>query len=83
MSVHLHIDRLVVEGLDLAAADAPRLAAAIEAELAARLTTRNGAEWSDLAVPALPPLDIGPAPGSGPNALGRGVAAALHGALKP
>ena len=45
MSVHLHIERLVVEGLDLATADAPYLAAAIEAELVARLA----ADWAPAA----------------------------------
>jgi hypothetical protein len=83
MSVHLHIERLVVEGLDLAAADAPRLAAALEAQLGARLAADEGTHWTNLAVPALAPLATDPAPGNGADALGRQVAAALHGALKP
>jgi hypothetical protein len=83
MSVHLHIDRLVVEGLDLVAADGPRLAAALEAQLGARLAAGGSAGWTGLAVPALGPLAVAAAPGTAAETLGRQVATALHGALKP
>lgn len=49
MTVNLHIERLVVEGLPLGAHEGPRLAAAIEAELA-RLIGESG-----------PGRDFGPA----------------------
>jgi hypothetical protein len=41
MSVHLHIDRLVLDGVNVRAADRPRLQAAIESELA-RLIAGGG-----------------------------------------
>jgi len=41
MNVHLHIDRLVLDGIPMSAADRPRLQAAVEAELA-RLIETNG-----------------------------------------
>jgi len=37
MNIDLHIERLVLDGLELGAADGPRVAAAIEAELARML----------------------------------------------
>jgi hypothetical protein len=41
MNVRLHIDRLILDGVPMSAADRPRLQAAVEAELA-RLIEANG-----------------------------------------
>lgn len=41
MNVRLHIDRLVLDGVPMSAAERPRLQAAVEAELA-RLIEANG-----------------------------------------
>jgi len=82
MTVRLHIDRLVVEGLGLSGADAPRLRAALEAELSARLAADESARWSGRAVPALPPGEVALAPGAGAETIGRQVAAALHAGLR-
>lgn len=83
MSVRLHIERLVVEGFDLTAADAARLEGAIAEELSARFAAGEEAAWSGFAVPALPPIDVAAAPREGAQGLGRHVAAALYGGLKP
>lgn len=83
MTVRLHIERLVLEGLDLEPADGGRLERAIIQDLSARFAAGDGADWSGFAVPTLPPLDIATAPREGARGLGRQVAAALHRGLKP
>lgn len=83
MTVRLHIERLVVEGLELSAAEGTRLEAAIAEELSARFAAGGEADWSGFSVPALSPLAIATAPREGASAIGRQVAAALHGGLKP
>lgn len=83
MTVRLHIERLVVEGLDLKSADAAVLEAAIADGLSARLADATGTDWKGFAVPALPSIHIAAAPAGGPRLLGLEVAAALYGEIKP
>jgi hypothetical protein len=77
MSIHLHIERLVVEGLGLARADAPRLAAALETELAARLAADGADQWRARSADALPRRDIQLQAGDGPSEIGRSLGASL------
>jgi hypothetical protein len=83
MNVRLHIDRVVLDGVDVAAADRPRLRAAIERELA-RLIGSGGIA-PDLArgaalprVPA-PPVEL--ARGAKPAQLGNAIAGAVYGGI--
>jgi hypothetical protein len=80
MNVRLTIDRLVIDGIDVAAADRPRLQRAVESELA-RLITRDGIHGelaSGIAVPSIsvPAIGVGAAPT--PQRLGNAIASSVH-----
>jgi hypothetical protein len=85
MRIHLHIERLVLDGFDLEAGEGPALQAALQAEVG-RLLAEQGLgdgcrqggamaylRGAELQAPAAP----GPAP------LGRQIGAALHQSLRP
>lgn len=59
MSVRLHIDRLVLDGIDVRAGDRARIVAAIETELA-RLVGAGGVPRTSFAVPRVeaPPIAL-------------------------
>ncbi|HET9252855.1 MAG TPA: hypothetical protein VFP58_12150 [Candidatus Eisenbacteria bacterium] len=83
MTIVVHIDRLVLDGLDLAPGMTARLGAAVEAELTQLLTRgelpmgiRTGG-----AVPSLPGGTISVAPRQPTAPLGRSIARAVHGGL--
>lgn len=60
MRVRLHIDRLVLDGVDVSAADRPRLQAAVEGELA-RLVAAGGLQPPRSAVVVdAPPIETTP-----------------------
>lgn len=83
MNVRLHIDRLVLDGISVSAADRPRLQAAIEHELA-RLITANGispALASGGALPSIAVPQITLAPHAKPAQLGASIAGALYGGV--
>jgi hypothetical protein len=75
-AVHVHIDRLVLHGV--ATADAPRLAAGLERELAAR-AVEPSAHFEALEAARLPPSRI--AAGRVPEQTGRTAANAVWSAL--
>jgi len=83
MTIDLHIERLVLEGIDVPFAQRPHVAAAIEAELA--LMIRNGGldprMSGGIAVPALsaPPATL--APDANPAQIGGAIATSLYGGL--
>jgi len=78
MNIRLHIDRLVLEGLDVPSASRAALGAALEQELARLIAAGGLAPWlaGGTAVPSMdaPPID---APGS-PHQLGTAIAGALY-----
>jgi hypothetical protein len=80
MSITLHIERLVLEGLQ--GYDPAQLQAAIEAELTRLLAADEPAALLDgrQAVPTLAAPSIG-APAAGPQRLGTQIAAAIHAGL--
>jgi hypothetical protein len=78
MTLRLHIERLVVEGLDLSRAEAEHLGAALKAELAGRLAEAPFRSWTDLAVSTLTVEPISVSHQVGSPQLGREAAAALH-----
>ncbi|WP_386069609.1 hypothetical protein ACFJIW_05095 [Tahibacter sp. UC22_41] len=78
MKIHVHIDRLVIDG---AAHDGEAVRAALASALAQRLADASPG-LSSFAVPNLSALAPA-APMHTAQALGSGVAQALHGALVP
>jgi hypothetical protein len=82
MSVRLHIERLVVEGLPVAQRDRPALAEAVERELARRLAGERGWPVQSAEVRSLrgDSLRLG---SGGPAALGTAIAGSIHSAVRP
>lgn len=83
MNVRLHIDRLVLDGFSVSAANRPRLQAAIEQELT-RLITANGISPALASGGALPSIDapqITLTPHANPTQLGTSIAGALYGGV--
>jgi hypothetical protein len=84
MTVHLHIERLVLDGLPLEAADGPAVQAAVEAELTRLLSEegvgpglqRGGAlaslRGTDVELPSAPD----------PGTVGREIGGAVHRSLR-
>jgi hypothetical protein len=85
MSLHLHIDRLVLEGTALSPRDAARLQAALSAELQTLLQARelHSGLARGTALPTFPaaPLSLPSAPN--PQAFGRQLAGHLADTLAP
>jgi hypothetical protein len=81
----VHIERLVLEGLPLRAADGPLVQAALETELARLLAEGDLASAFDGggAIASLPPVDLASPAAPEPPALGVQVAHALYGTLGP
>ena len=82
MTVKVHIERLVLEGLPLAPGDSAAVGASLEADLTSLIAAgglagqiRNGA-----AVPRLRGTDLQVAPGSS-SRLGKHIAGSVYGAL--
>lgn len=79
MTIRLHIERLVLDGLALSSRDVAQLGAALEAELLRLILDRGlapglaGAALASLAVPAIHPVA-----GQGADALGRQIAQSLY-----
>lgn len=83
MNVRLHIDRLVLDGIDVGAADRPRLQAAIEQELA-RLIGAGGISpelAGGVALPSVRAPQIALAPDAKPAQLGAAIAGAVYGGM--
>jgi hypothetical protein len=83
MSLTIHIDRLVLDGLPVSRAHGPLVQAAVEAELS-RLFTEGGLALdliSGGAVPSIPGRAISVADGIAPAALGQQVARAVYGGI--
>jgi len=83
MNLRVHMERLVLDGIQLAAADRPRLQAAVEQELAA-LLARGGLHPAWLSGGATPVVRGGAfslAPGTGAVKLGEQIARAVYGGI--
>jgi hypothetical protein len=80
MTIHLHIERVVLDGLVVGAAQAPQIAAAIQKELARLLAAGGLAPHARRggAIPRLRGGNIRPANQSSPAALGRQIAGAVY-----
>lgn len=80
-SVHLHIERLVLEGLPVRHHQGTFVQAAIETELTRLLSEGNLSALSGGAVPHLPVASIQLAHDNKPSSMGRQIAQALYGSL--
>ena len=83
MNVRLHIDRLVLDGIDVGPADRPRLQAAVEQELA-RLIAAGGISpelAGGVALPSVRAPQITLAPDAKSAQLGTAIAGAVYGGV--
>ena len=79
-NIHLHIERLILDGLQIERAQGPHVQAAVEAELT-RLLTENGlgaASATGGAVPSVPVNAIQLAPDSSPAQMGIQIAQSVY-----
>ena len=83
MNIHVHIERLILEGLPVTRNQGPMLQAAVETELARLLATDGlGPELrAGRAVPSVKAGNIQLAGDSSPNWLGQQIARAVHGGI--
>lgn len=82
MSIHLHVDLLVLEGLPVDAAHGDRVKGAVEAELARLLTFSAGTGLgSGGARPSAPGRDILLSGQETPATLGRQIGQAVYGGI--
>jgi hypothetical protein len=83
MNIHLHIERLVLAGLPLSAADGPRVRAALEVELSRLLAQGRLLPSLDAggAIPSLSAGAVGFGTERGPNEFGREIAGALSASI--
>jgi hypothetical protein len=82
-TINLHIERLVLEGLELGPGQSELLRAAVAAQLA-RLLTEGGLAGQFQSSAALPSVRVGAiplAPDSGPAQLGGQIAQAVYGGI--
>jgi hypothetical protein len=82
-NIHLHIDRLILDGLPIERTQGPHVQAAVEAELA-RLLTENGlgATWeAGGAVPSVRASAIQLTSGSSPAQVGIQIAQSVYGGI--
>jgi hypothetical protein len=82
-SIHLHIDRLILDGLPVTAAQGPQVRAAMEAELS-RLLTEGGLHPSLSSGGSLPQLPAAAMPlpaAAQPKPLGATIARAMYGRI--
>ena len=82
-NIELHIERLVLDGLPLAALDGARVRVAVEAELLRLLAEGGiGSAWlAGGAVPSLRVGDVSVQAGAAPAHLGGQIASAVYGGI--
>ena len=83
MNINLHIERLVLDGIQIAPEQRPVLQAAVENELS-RLLTQRGLSPSlaqGVAVPRLSARDMQMASASSPAELGQRIAQSVYGGI--
>jgi hypothetical protein len=81
--IHLHIERLILEGLPIERSQGPSVQAAVEAELS-RLLTENGLDpnlQAGGAVPSLNASAIQLTPDSNPARVGTQIAQSVYGGI--
>ena len=83
MNIELHIERLVLDGLDIVPVDGVRIKEAVVTELARLLAAEGIAPGfsGEVAVPSLRAGSIQLESGASPKQLGGRIAQAVHGSL--
>jgi hypothetical protein len=81
VSVQLHIERLVLDGLELSTRDGPALVAALEHELARRLATARAWPEGGAGVHRVRGEPVRIASGASPAALGTAIGGSIHASL--
>lgn len=82
MTIHLNVDRLILDGIRIAQRDRPVLQAALETELA-RLLTKGGLDrQTNIALRDVPAGRIQLSGENDPGELGRQIAQAVYGGMK-
>ncbi len=81
--MHLHVDRVVLDGFPAEGLDASRLHAALESELTRLLTHADSTGWTSQALDHLQAPTVHLAPNAGSAAWGRQIARALMTTLAP
>ncbi|MBW4644932.1 MAG: hypothetical protein KME23_18395 [Goleter apudmare HA4340-LM2] len=78
MNINLHIEQLILDGLDVPRSQRELLKATVEAELAKLLTTEGlPANWQpDISIP---PIEV--LPTSHPSQMGQQIAQAIYGEM--
>ncbi|MEO1208789.1 MAG: hypothetical protein AAFX78_04520 [Cyanobacteria bacterium J06638_20] len=82
-NVHIHIDRLILDGISIPHAQRPLLQAAMETELT-RLVTENGLSnqlQTNLAVPHLSAGAMAFSPDTSPSQMGQQIARSIYGGI--
>lgn len=80
MNIHLHIERLVLDGLPIASIEAARVQAAVEAELG-RLLANGFSAPASLAQDRIAGGEIQMGPGARPHELGRAIGQSVFASL--
>lgn len=80
MNINLHIERLVLEGIELPRHQRPLLQAAVEGELA-RLLAEGGVVTGNMHVRSLQAGGLALGDGSDPVAMGVQIAGAVYGGM--
>jgi hypothetical protein len=83
MKIHVQIERLVLDGLPMTAAEAARVRRAIEVEMSGLLSRRNLRGFTASAVPVASAAPLQLTNHETPAALGTRIARSLHGVLLP
>jgi hypothetical protein len=88
MKIHVHIERLILDGLPLGPGGGGRVQAAVEAELTRLLAAGSAAEagiaqaWpAGGALPDVPAAPIQLSPGTRPAEIGGQIAASVYGGI--
>lgn len=79
--LHLHIERIVLDGVPLSRAEAGQLRGALEAELARLLAAGPRVAWTDAALHSVPAPAITLGAPVRPLELGRAIAHSVHASL--
>ena len=84
MTIHLHINRMVIDGLSLSPLDHHQVKAAVEAELGALLLTQGlgGRIENDGVISSVSGNVIEQQRNQSPTSLGRQIAHSVYGGLK-
>jgi hypothetical protein len=83
MNVNLHIERLVLDGLDTSASDGDRISDAVQRELARLIGRGTSPVPSSMSIATVRSAPVALTRGAGAPAIGEAVAHSVYGELNP